>query len=423
MIDNEIQNLDLTNKKFDKRLLIIFLIMFTEILGFSIVLPVLPFLALSLGLTPFLIGLIASIFSFCQLFASPITGKLSDRFGRKPVFIVSQVSTLIGFLLLGVATSAILLVASRIIDGMFGSNMTVSQAYISDITEPQERTKIYGYSSAVFGAGLIFGPSIGGILSTFNYSIPMFFAAGITTISIVLVILFLPETVTERTERFSIKLDEIIPISEIKQYSKTPRVRGIIGVFFLYNIGFMLFISNFALFAEIQFQINALEVGYYQTWIGILRVILQTFFMAFILRVFGENTTLKLGVVAMILSMLGLILAPNYLFVFLPLIFVAFGTGVCRPILTSKLTNSVVKKESGTVLGVNNSFSSIGQIITPIVGGGILEFLPAITLPALSAFFFFSIFLLWRWGISQPSRKVSTKISAKAFDTVSSNPD
>jgi len=154
---------------FDKRLYIIFLITFTEVLGFSMVLPLIPFLGLELGLTYSQIGLI--------MFASPITGKLSDYFGRKPLFILSQISTFIGFILLGFATTVILLVAARLIDGLLGSNMTVSQAYISDITEPKHRTRVYGYSSGVFGAGLIFGPFIGGILSTINYSVPMFFAA------------------------------------------------------------------------------------------------------------------------------------------------------------------------------------------------------------------------------------------------------
>ena len=155
-LNNNETSIEADDFVFDKRLYVIFLIIFTEVLGFSIVLPLIPYLGLSLGLTPIQIGLIASVFSFCQLFASPITGKLSDRFGRKPLFILSQLSTLAGFLLLGFATTAILLIASRLIDGLLGSNMTVSQAYISDITEPQHRTRVYGYSSGVFGAGLIF---------------------------------------------------------------------------------------------------------------------------------------------------------------------------------------------------------------------------------------------------------------------------
>ncbi len=162
------------DKKFDKRLLIIFLILFTEVLGFSSVMPIIPFLGLSLGLNAFQIGLVLSIFSICQLFASPITGKLSDRFGRKPLLLFSQTSTLIGFFLLGIANNVWILVLARLVDGLLGSNMTVSHAYISDVTNPKYRTKTFGYSSAVFGAGLIFGPLIGGLLASINYSVPFF---------------------------------------------------------------------------------------------------------------------------------------------------------------------------------------------------------------------------------------------------------
>jgi len=381
---------------FDKRLYVIFLIIFTEVLGFSIVLPLIPFMGLSLGLTPIQIGLIASVFSVCQLFASPITGKLSDRFGRKPLFILSQLSTLAGFLLLGFATTAILLIASRLIDGLLGSNMTVSQAYISDITEPKHRTRVYGYSSGVFGAGLIFGPVIGGVLSRINYSVPMFFAAGITLISIVLVVLFLSETITEKPDKLSLGFNDIVPINDAVRFAKSPQVRNSLFMFFIYNVGFQLFISNFSLLAETQLHVTADQVGFYMAWIGILRVIIQTFLIARILRALGESSILRTGIVAMIISMVGLALSADYLFVFVPLIFLAYGTGVSRPILTSKLTNSVTKRETATVLGVNNSLTSVAQILTPIAGGFIIQYLPSQTLPILSALFFSSLLLFLR---------------------------
>ncbi|GAI89484.1 unnamed protein product, partial [marine sediment metagenome] len=177
------------------------MIQFTEVLGFSSVMPIIPFLGISLGLNAFQVGLILSIFSLCQLFASPITGKLSDKYGRKPLLLFSQTSTLIGFFLLGIAINVWILVAARLVDGFLGSNMTVAQAYISDVTNPKYRTKTFGYSSAVFGAGLIFGPVIGGILSTINYSVPMFFAAGVSLLSIILVLIFLPESLNKKRER------------------------------------------------------------------------------------------------------------------------------------------------------------------------------------------------------------------------------
>jgi DHA1 family tetracycline resistance protein-like MFS transporter len=381
---------------FDKHLYVIFLIIFTEVLGFSMVLPLIPYLGLSLGLTPIQIGLIISVFSFCQLFASPITGKLSDRFGRKPLFIISQLSTLAGFLLLGFATTPILLIASRLIDGLLGSNMTVSQAYISDITEPRHRTRVYGYSSGVFGAGLIFGPFIGGVLYRIDYSFPMFFAAAVTLVSIVLVLVFLSETITEKPSKLSLSFNEIIPGKDIKRFAKAHHIRNSLFMFFLFNIGFFSFISNFSLLAEAQFHVDADQVGFYMAWIGILRVTIQTLFIARILRALGEENMLKTGIVAMAVSMITLAFSTDYLFVFVPLIFLAYGTGVSRPILTSKLTNSVTQKETATLLGVNNSLTSIGQIITPIAGGFIIEYLPSQTLPLLSALFFLSLILFLR---------------------------
>jgi DHA1 family tetracycline resistance protein-like MFS transporter len=393
--NNEIQN-NTDDFVFDKRLYIIFLISFTEVLGFSMVLPLIPFLGLELGLTYSQIGLIISVFSICQLFASPITGKLSDHFGRKPLFILSQISTFIGFIFLGFATTAILLIIARLIDGLLGSNMTVSQAYISDITEPKHRTRVYGYSSGVFGAGLIFGPFIGGILSTIDYSVPMFFAATITMISIILVILFLPETIPKSSEKISLSFNDIIPINNIRHFVTTHHIRNRLLMFFIYTIAFFLFISNISLFGAAQFHATAEQVSFYMVWIGVIRVGIQTVLIARILRFFGETRALVTGIFSMIISMVTLVFSAAYLFVFVPLIFLAYGTGVSRPLLTSKLTNSVTQKETGTILGVNNSLTSVAQIIAPILGGFIIEYLPSQTLPLLSAIIFTLLIIFLR---------------------------
>jgi DHA1 family tetracycline resistance protein-like MFS transporter len=380
------------------------MIQFTEVLGFSSVMPIIPFLGISLGLDAFQIGLILSIFSICQLFASPITGKLSDRFGRKPLLLFSQTSTLIGFILLGLASNVWILVAARLVDGLLGSNMTVAQAYISDVTNPKYRTKTFGYSSAVFGAALVFGPVIGGLLSTINYSVPMFFAAGVCLLSILLVVIFLPESLNkkERETNLDFKFGDIIPIKETKRFFKSAQIRGILVIFFIYTLGFFLFITTFALFAEKQVNVTVLELSFYMAWIGILRVIFQSALINPLLKKLSENTTLKLGVLAMIFTMTFLIFSTSYWIVYIPLSFLAFGSGVVRPILTSKLTKTVKREETGSLMGVNNALISIGQIITPILGGLILQFLPTQTLPLLSAIIFALIFLLWRWAFVKP---------------------
>ena len=393
------------DKKFDKRLLIIFMIQFTEVLGFSSVMPIIPFLGLSLGLNAFQVGLILSIFSICQLFASPITGKLSDRFGRKPLLLFSQTSTLIGFILLGFANNVWILVAARLVDGLLGSNMTVSQAYISDVTNSKYRTKTFGYSSAVFGAGLIFGPVIGGLLLSINFSAPFFFAAGISLLSIILVIIFLPESLDKKEEKLAFNFGDIIPIKEAKYFFKSAKIRGVILVFFIYNFGFFLFINMFALFAERQIHVTPQEVAFYMAWIGVLRVIFQIALINPLLKKVSENKTLAIGIFTLIFTMVFLIFSTSYWIVYLPLFFLAFGTGVVRPILTSKLTKAVKKEETGSLLGVNNAFTSIGQIISPILGGLILHFLPTQTLPTISAIIFVLIFVFWRWTIVNSVKK------------------
>ncbi|MFW9784494.1 MAG: MFS transporter, partial [Candidatus Heimdallarchaeota archaeon] len=272
------------------RISIILLIMFTETLGFSMVLPVLPFLGLSLGLNVFQVGFISSIFSFCQLFASPIAGKLSDRFGRKPILIFSQTSTFLGFLLLGMTNAVWILVVARLVDGLLGSNMTVSQAYLSDITDPEDRTKIFGYSSAIFGAALIFGPLIGGTLTVFDYSIPMFFAAGVSLISIILVIIFLKESLVSKQDRFSLKFNDVIPVNEAIHFFKSTQIRGLLLTFFIYSFAFMIFISSFALLAQIQLSASSQEIGYYLTWVGILRVVFQSILITPLLKKISEDS-------------------------------------------------------------------------------------------------------------------------------------
>jgi len=390
------------DEKFDKRLLIIFLIQFTEILGFSSVMPLIPILGIELGLDAFQVGLILSIFSLCQLFASPITGKLSDRYGRKPLLIFSQTSTLVGFLLLGIATNVWILVAARLVDGLLGSNMTVTQAYISDVTTPKQRTKIYGYSSAVFGAGLIFGPMIGGVLLNINFAAPFFFAAGVSLLSIILVLLFLPESLPKKENRLELKSRSIFPIKETKLFFKSAEIRGVLIVFFIYSFGFFLFISTFSLFTQYQINVTPQGITFYMAWIGVLRVIFQSVLINPILKRVSENTTLKLGIFAMIFTFSFLIFSNNFWIVFIPISFMSFGTGVIRPILTSKLTKTVKREETGSILGVNNALSSIAQIITPIIGGLILQYLPTQILPILSAIIFALIFLLWRWAFVKP---------------------
>lgn len=177
---------------------------------------------------------------------------------------------------------------------------------------------------------------------------------------------------------------------------KTTQLRNSLVLFFIYNVGFFLFISNLSLFAKAQFHVDADQVSFYMAWIGMLRVVIQTLFIARILRVLGEYRALRIGIIAMIVSMVGIAFSADYLFVFVPLLFLAFGTGVSRPILMSKLTYSVTKKETATILGVNNSLNSVAHILTPIVGGLIIQNFPSQVIPILAALFFLTLLFFLR---------------------------
>mgnify|MGYP000595605339 FL=1 len=181
--------------KLDRKLLIILLIQITEVLGFSLILPFLPFYAQSLGASPLMVSLILSLFSLLQFISAPILGRLSDVFGRKPLLIASQVSTFISFLVLGRATTLGMIFLSRAIDGALGSNYTIAQAYISDISSKKDRSKAFGISGMAFGFGFLIGPAIGGYLSRFGFSVPAFVAAGIALVTIVLIGMLKPEVI------------------------------------------------------------------------------------------------------------------------------------------------------------------------------------------------------------------------------------
>lgn len=201
---------------FRREYLVIFLIMVTEVLGFSLILPFLPLYAQDLGASPLVIGLIFTSFSFFQFFSAPIMGRLSDHYGRRPLLIISQLSTFVGFVVLGFANTLVLIFLSRAIDGLFGSNFTIAQAYLSDISSKKDRSKVFGIIGAAFGVGFLIGPGIGGYLAEFSYSLPSFAAAGVSALTIFLTVMFLPETVKRKKEG-KIKI-KILDFSQFRRF-------------------------------------------------------------------------------------------------------------------------------------------------------------------------------------------------------------
>jgi DHA1 family tetracycline resistance protein-like MFS transporter len=242
----------------NKRLLILFLIVFIDLLGFSLILPLLPFYAETFGASPFQIGLLVASYAAAQLVGAPLLGRLSDRIGRRPVLIISLIGTFIGFLMLGFANSLWMLFASRLLDGFTGGNISVAQAYITDVTDESNRAKGLGLLGAAFGLGFIIGPAVGGILSVYGFALPAFVAAGFSFISILGVILFLPESLTEAARADMANRErQKFSIGNLWRAINRPRVGPILNVRFFYGLAFAIFQTIFPLYALYRFGLDA----------------------------------------------------------------------------------------------------------------------------------------------------------------------
>lgn len=358
------------------KLLPIFLIVAVDVLGLTIVIPLLPFYAEKFGASPFVVGLIVTSYSACQMLSGPLLGALSDRWGRRPVLLFSQIGTFLGFLTLAFAESLSMVFVARIIDGVTAGNLSIAQAAISDVTRPEERAKSFALIGIAFGLGFLFGPAISGFLAQYGYHYPIFASAGLSLTSIIATYFLLPRApmVTKAAPASA-----IIHWKFFTHYFKDRKLAGLLIQFFLFSLAFGLFLSGFALFAERRFSYNgrpfgAREVGYVFAFSGLIGLIVQGGALGRLVSAFGEK---KLSRAGFILSSLGyVLLASTYvpLLLFLPIIVSSIGQAILRPSLTSLISRSAGSDEQGTVLGVSQSLYALAQMTAPIIGGLFIEY-------------------------------------------------
>lgn len=361
-------------KNLSKEQLTILVIMITEVLGFSLILPFLPFFALDFGASVFQIGLIAASFSFCQFFSAPIMGRLSDHFGRKPLLLISQISTLIGFITLGFANSLWMIAVSRIIDGLFGSNFVIAEAYLADISKKEERSKAFALSGIAFGIGFLLGPITGGLLSFLGMKYLAFFAAGFSLVSILLTLATLKETITPNT-KVALNLREVkfIDTEQLKTFFTNPVLGKKMYAFFFFILSNVFFVSIFALFVQKKFALRAYDVGFILAYVGILAVSLRVVIMPTFLKFVSEKRLIGIAFVFYLIAIVWMALSPTYVFFILGLTLYILGTGLLRPLLQTLLSVNVSQAEQGALLGVTNSFTSLSQVAGPSVGGLLLH--------------------------------------------------
>jgi DHA1 family tetracycline resistance protein-like MFS transporter len=359
-------------------LIVIFTTVFIDLVGFGIVIPVLPFYAEGtvFNATPRTVGLLFASYSVMQLIFSPILGGLSDKYGRRPVLFLSIIGTGIGFLILGLANSLWMLFAGRILDGITGGNISTAQAYIADVTTNEDRAKGMGLIGAAFGLGFIFGPAIGGILSRWGIHVPFFFAAALCFANAVLLYFTLRETVTpDHPARHSAVRGRGLPqlIASLKQ----PRLAFVLTTYFLFIVAFSIMTTAFSLYTMFRFGYNAQHTGYLFAYVGLIAVIIQGGLIGRLVKRFGELPLVIVGALCFAISLfavpfvgpaaggLAALLVGGGVF--------SMGNSLATPALTSLASKSVGPGEQGTILGVTQSVASLARAVGPFLAAVLIN--------------------------------------------------
>ncbi|MBI4852353.1 MAG: MFS transporter [Acidobacteria bacterium] len=356
-----------------KKLLPVFLVIWVDLLGFSIILPLLPYYAKSLSLSDQIIGLLVATYSICQFIAGPFLGEMSDIKGRRPVLLYSQIGSLLGFIVLGSAlflpNPVIWLFLSRVIDGLSGGNVTVVQAYISDVLEPEEWTKGYAIIGAAFGLGFLFGPALGGVLSTYGYEWPAYAAACCSLISIIGTFFLLPEPKRrinpDRKGGLAVYL-------RVFDYFRISSLRNLLIIFLFFVLPFNLYTSMFSLYALKQLSFTARDTGYFLAVVGLFGIIWQGGAVGPIVKRLGETKSLILGLTSNAIGLFSIVFVDVWWKLIVVAVFFSFGTGMTRPALTSLITQSAPEDRRGGVLGITSSIESFSRIAAPLIGGWLI---------------------------------------------------
>jgi DHA1 family tetracycline resistance protein-like MFS transporter len=355
-------------------LAILFVYVVVELLGFSLVLPLLPYFAAQFAASPVLIGLLGTSNALAQVIGAPFIGRLSDRWGRRPLLLLGTAASLAGFVMLGFARSLPLIFASRIIDGLLGGNLALAQAYITDVTDEQSRAKSLGILGAAFGVGFILGPAAGGFLSRWGYGVPAFAAAGLSLVNLVWVLAALPESLTaERRAELAVRPRPPVTAGALLAALRRPLVGPLLHTRLFYSLAFGVFQASFALWALRRLGFDSQSTGYVLAYVGLLSVLVQGLAMGPLTKRFPERTLIVGGLGLLCLSLLGWGFTSRLWLLLVVLAPTALAAGVLNVALTSALTKASSREDVGGTLGIATSLQSLTGVAAPILGGFLLE--------------------------------------------------
>jgi MFS family permease len=370
-----------------KALFVIFLVIFIDLLGFGIIIPVLPFFSENvLQMSKTEIGLLTGIYSLMQFVFTPVWGSLSDVYGRKPILKMSLTGNVIAYTLMAlvftnVIPSVALLFVARAFAGFFSANLSAAQAVVSDVTTPENRSKGMGIIGAAFGLGFVFGPALGGFLSYyFGYGVPLIFSAAFSLMALIVCISIFKETLPEdlrlfNKNKFNIRDVKIINLKAVNDVIKHKDVGIYVIIFFFITFSFANIFGNFQYFLERKdgLGMNEEQTGFLLSFLGIIAAIVQSSLIKPFKKFIGEEKSVMFGNV---LVAIGLFLIPFSTSVWIllgVLTILAFGNGLNNAMALGLISQNVSRQDQGGVLGINQSLSSLARFLGPLWGGFIYD--------------------------------------------------
>jgi DHA1 family tetracycline resistance protein-like MFS transporter len=352
-------------------MLVLFAIVLTDLIGFGLVIPLLPFYGTHYGASAAEVTQLMATYSLMQLFVAPIWGRLSDRYGRRPILLLSLAGSVASYLWLGFADALWMLFAARAVQGACAGNIAAAQAYVADITTPETRAKGMGVIGAAFGIGFIIGPALGGALAGPDplnpaLAVPAFAGAGLSALAFLGTLLLLKESLPAGLRRSTARAGRLLAVAKAL---RRPDLRLLIALYFMIIFAFAGMETTFALWAFQQFNWGPSSVGYLFAYVGILGAVIQGGLIGRLARRFGEERLLLTGTVFLLLGLLGIPLSSRVPYLFVATGFLSVGFAMAQPSINSLISRRAAAHEQGEVLGVSQSAGSLARVVGPLVAG------------------------------------------------------
>ena len=352
-----------------RKLLPILGITFIDIVGFSMLLPILPYFVTHFGMSAAIVGILMSTFSFCQLVSGPLWGNASDRIGRKAVLIISQIGATIGWAMLAFAGNIFWVFVARIIEGVSGGNIGITQAYVADVVEPKDRSRAFGLIGAMFAAGMVFGPVGGGALfARFGFSAPFLVASALQFLTLILTIVLLPESRSKQEHA-----DSRVGLGDILTTLRNPRMSRILWQKLALSLALYGWYASIALYLGGQLHFGVVQTTEYFSAFALANVAINGFGIGKASSRLGDRVMSTLGLASLVVAFSVLPFTHTVWTVGGAMILFAIGGAFANNGITALISNAATDREQGTVLGVGSSLDSLSGIIAPPISTGLLS--------------------------------------------------